>query len=125
MKRTIAARLLDAIEALDAVERHTFGLSRVEFEASEVTQHAVERLLITVGEALSEAENAQAEIAHKVPDIRKIVGTRNRLVHNYWNVDPDVLWDVIVVKGALLRATLLELLDEYSSSSPERRVQGC
>jgi uncharacterized protein with HEPN domain len=113
MKRTIEARLLDAIQALDAVERHTSGLSRAEFDASEITQHAVERLLITVGEALSEAESTYPEIVDKIPDIRKIVGTRNRLVHNYWNVDPNVLWDVIVVKGAELRATLLELLDEY------------
>ena len=114
MKRTIAARLLDAIEALDGVERHTSGLSRTEFDASEGTQLIVERLLITVGEALSEAETANPGISDKIPNIRKIVGTRNRLVHNYWDVDPNVLWDVIVVKGAMLRATLRELLDEYS-----------
>lgn len=113
MKRTIEARLLDAIKALDGVERHTSGLSRTGFDANEGTQLIVERLLITVGEALSEAEITNPEISDRIPDIRKIVGTRNRLVHNYWDVDPNVLWDVIVVKGAVLRTTLQELLDEY------------
>lgn len=114
MKRTIAARLLDAIEALDGVERHTSGLSRIEFDANEGAQFIVERLLITVGEALSEAENTNPEISEKIPEIRKVIGTRNRLVHNYWDVDPNVLWDVIVVRGPSLQATLRELLDEYS-----------
>ena len=113
MNRTIAARLLDAIEALDGVERYTSGLSRTDFDASEGTRFIVERLLINVGEALSEAENLSPEFSDKIPNIRKIIGTRNRLVHNYWAVDPNVLWDVIVVQGPILKTTLQELLAEY------------
>jgi uncharacterized protein with HEPN domain len=114
MTRDIAARLRDAIEALDGVARRTSGITRTQFDADEDLQLIIERLLITVGEALSEAENVNPELYKRVPNIRSVVGTRNRIVHNYWNVDPNVLWDVTVVKGAQLRESLQDLLDEYS-----------
>ncbi len=114
MTRDIAARLRDAIEALDGVTRRTSGLTRSQFDADEDLQLIVERLLITLGEALSEAENTNPELTDRIPNIRSVVGTRNRIVHNYWNVDPDVLWDVIVARGLQLRVSLEELLGEYS-----------
>ncbi len=114
MTRDIAARLRDAIGALDGITQRTSGLNRRQFDADEDLQLIVERLLITVGEALSEAENSDPELSERIPSIRSVVGTRNRIVHNYWNVDPDVLWDVTVAKGPQLRAFLQKLLDEYS-----------
>lgn len=114
MTRDIAARLRDAIEALDGAARRTSGITRSQFDADEDLQFIVERLLITVGEALSEAENSNPELSERIPNIRSVVGTRNRIVHNYWNVDPNVLWDVTVAKGAQLRESLQNLLDEYS-----------
>src|SRR6476619_5960235 len=114
MTRDIAARLRDAIAALDGVTRRTSGLTRSQFDTDEDLQLMVERLLITVGKALSEAENSNPELSKRIPNIRSVVGTRNRIVHNYWNVDPNVLWDVTVVQGAQLRESLQDLLDEYS-----------
>ena len=114
MTRDIAARLRDSIAALDGVTRRTTGLTRSQFDTDEDLQLIVERLLITVGEALGEAESSNPELSERIPNIRSVVGTRNRIVHNYWNVDPNVLWDVAVAKGRELREVLVALLDEYS-----------
>jgi uncharacterized protein with HEPN domain len=113
MNRKIASRLLDAINALDEVEAFTSGLSESDFEAQRGTQLIVERLLITVGESIGRAEEIDSEIAKRIPEIRDIVGTRNRLVHGYWEVSAKTLWEVIVEKGPQLRETLQDLLEEY------------
>ncbi len=91
MNRKIASRLLDALNALDEVEMFTSGLSESEFADQRGTQLIVERLIITVGEAIGRAEEIDSNIGTQIPDIRQIVGTRNRLVHGYWEVSPKTL----------------------------------
>ena len=114
MTRGIAARLLDAIEAIDGIERHTAGLTWADFEAQQGTQLIVERLVSIVGEAIAKAEDLDEALREKIPDIRQIVGARNQIVHGYWDIDPEILWEIVVDKGPKLRETLKSLLDEYS-----------
>lgn len=113
MKRGIAARLLDAIEALDAIEQHTVGLTWPDFEKQRGVQLIVERLVSIVGEAIAKAEDLDETLGEKIPDIRQVVGARNRIVHGYWDLDPEILWEIVVDKGPRLRETLRSLLAEY------------
>ncbi len=99
MKRGIAARLLDAIEAIDEIEHHTIGLTWSEFESQRGTQLIVERLVTIIGEAISKAEDLDDGLEKKIPDIRQVVGARNQIVHGYWDIDPEILWEIVIDKG--------------------------
>ena len=70
------------------------GRSRAELGQDRVFRAACERFIEIVGEAASRVSE-EFKSAH--PDIpwRKIVGTRNILVHGYQQVDLDILWDII------------------------------
>jgi uncharacterized protein with HEPN domain len=114
MTRGIAARLLDAIEAIDEIEQITAGLTWADFEAQRVIRLAVERLVGNIGEAIARAEELDESLSAKIPEIRQVVGARNQMVHGYWNIDPEILWEIAVDKGPRLRETLRDLLDEYS-----------
>jgi uncharacterized protein with HEPN domain len=79
--------------AAEALHRFTKGKSVEDFKADEVLQAAVERKLAIIGEAFVHLREEDAATADLFPDVRQIVGMRNRLVHGYVQLDLDVVWD--------------------------------
>ena len=52
----------------------------------------IERLLEIVGEALNRAQRDEPALAEGIPELRKIVGMRNRIIHGYDAVDDELVW---------------------------------
>lgn len=124
MDRKTAALLHDAMVASDEIARFTAGLSREEFDQQRGTQLIVERLIITVGEALSQADRSVKDLEKLIPELWDIVGMRNRIVHGYRDIDEDIVWKVVVTKAPELATLLRNLLAEQAPPLSERRVQG-
>lgn len=56
---------------------------------------AVERQFEIIGEALSQLARADPTLAERVPDLRRIIGFRNVLIHGYDRVDAAAVWRVV------------------------------
>ena len=80
-----------------------------EFQQDLKTRKAVERNIEIIGEALNRILKLQPNIMIK--DSRKIVDTRNRIIHCYDSVTEDVLWLIIVKYLPILREEVKELLN--------------
>ena len=65
-----------------------------EFQKDLKTRRAVERNIEIIGEAMSRILDINAEI--KISHTRKIVDTRNRIIHGYDSVSEDILWGIII-----------------------------
>jgi uncharacterized protein with HEPN domain len=89
-------RLHDIRLAAEALCRFTDGKTVADLQRDEMLQAAVERKLEIIGEAFVHLRVEEAAIAEQFPDLRKIVGMRNRLVHGYDQLDLDVLWDATI-----------------------------
>ena len=111
MKHTLTL-LFDALMACRSVQRSTDGLTFEQYLANEEKQAAVERWLILIGEALNQASVLDPALPELIPDLRRIVGMRNRLVHGYGVTDPAVVWDVVGLKIPELRLILERLLPD-------------
>jgi uncharacterized protein with HEPN domain len=70
------------------------GLSREDFLEDETLQRAFVRSLEVIGEAV---KKLPAEYCANEPrvDWRRAAGMRDRLIHDYFGVDYDIVWDVI------------------------------
>jgi len=88
------ALLLDMLLAAREVRQYTNAKSFDEFNHDKLLQHAVTRLIEVIGEA---ARNISADFKEAHPQIPwpGIVGMRHRLVHEYFRVAPDKLWEVV------------------------------
>ena len=53
---------------------------------------ATERQIELVGEALNNLRRVAPEIAERIPDVHKIIATRNVLVHGYTEVNSTIVW---------------------------------
>jgi uncharacterized protein with HEPN domain len=72
---------------------------------------AVERPFEIIGEALNQAEINSPDLSALIPDVRRIVGMRNRIIHGYADVDDELLWQTIETHVPPLTQRLTELLE--------------
>ena len=79
-----------------------------DFESDIKTQKALERNIEIIGEALNRILKVSPDIA--ISDSRKIVDTRNRIIHGYDSITPDILWLIIKRSLPILRNEVSELL---------------
>jgi uncharacterized protein with HEPN domain len=89
-------RLHDIRLAAGALARFTHGKTVETLKVDEILQAAVERKLEIIGEAFVQLRTEDPATAEKFPELRQIIGMRNRLVHGYDQLDLDVLWDATI-----------------------------
>jgi len=75
------------------VVRRVEHRTRAEYEADEDLRIIVAHLVQTVGEAAARVSPSFREAHPEIP-WRQIVGIRNRIIHDYMDVDYDILWEV-------------------------------
>jgi len=87
-------RVRDILAALRAIVRYTDGMTMGEFVGDARTMDAVIRNLMTMGESIRWIPEPILD-AH--PDVpwRTLRGMRNVVVHEYFGVDPAILWETV------------------------------
>jgi len=104
--RLTLGQMLDTVRRIRAVIRDQ---ARATFDRDEVRQLALLHLIQVLGEAASRVSAAFRD-AHPELPWAQMVGMRNRIVHGYDHVDPDIVWrvateDLEPVLAALERVT--------------------
>jgi uncharacterized protein with HEPN domain len=106
-------RLRDMFEAIEHIERYA-SQGRDTFERDELIQNWIVRHLQIIGEAARTTPQEVRERATNVP-WSKIIGMRHILVHDYFQIDTDIVWDVVEQDLAGLKQALRGLLDELEA----------
>ncbi|MBI5303762.1 MAG: DUF86 domain-containing protein [Chloroflexi bacterium] len=111
MKTTVKKRLLDALNACRAIQSFVVNRTFAEYEQNLMVRSAVERQFEIIGEALNQAEIEDSELSTLIPELRRIVGMRNRIIHGYDAVDDELLWQTIQTHVPPLAQRLGQLLE--------------
>ena len=96
-------RFVDIIDNIDAIRRHTAGMTQDQFNDDEKTIDATERCLTRISEAPSKLGLLAEELAPNQP-WRDIRGLGNWLQHDYPAMDGDTIWKTVSNDLASLRA---------------------
>jgi uncharacterized protein with HEPN domain len=102
-------RLEDMVESIDLIEEYVKNMDRNSWSQDRKTIDAVIRNLEVIGEA---AKHLPAELQERYPDIPwfHIQGMRNLLIHEYFGVDTDILWQTIEKDLPSLKSRILEII---------------
>lgn len=106
------ARLLidDIVTAIEKIQIYTAGYTFEEYVADDKTRHAVERNFEIIGETASRVPDAYKQLHPRI-EWRLIKDFKNYLIHEYFGVNAQIVWDTIrfrlndlkIAVGALLK----------------------
>lgn len=116
-ERLLQDYLNDMIESINDIKDFTTGITLEEFARDRKTVNAVVRSLEIIGEA---ANKIPSDILKNYPEIPwpEIIGMRNRLIHEYFGVDLDIVWQTIEEDINPLEAVSKKILsDLYGGES--------
>lgn len=93
-KRDYNLYLADIGECIINIEQYTKNLTFEKFKNNRMVIDAVVRNIEIIGEATN---NIPAKIKTEYPDVpwNKIIGMRNKVIHEYFGVDVKILWETI------------------------------
>lgn len=103
-------RLWHMLAAGEEAISYTQPLSKAEFDAQRITQHAVIRCIEILGEAASRISNNTRDQYREIP-WSNIIGMRNRLVHAYFDIDLDLVWQTVTSELPSLTNQIIAILD--------------
>jgi len=103
-------RLLHMRDAAEKARRYAAGRTRANIEDDQMLESALVREVGLTGEAANHVSEETRALAPEI-DWGDIVGMRNNLVHAYWKVNYDVLWEVITDKLPPLITELNRLIE--------------
>ena len=82
------------MEAIDKIQKFTSGVSYEEFLKDEILQEALVRKIEIIGEASKRLPENFKLLASNIP-WNEITAMRNKIVHDYFEVDLEVVWSSI------------------------------
>jgi uncharacterized protein with HEPN domain len=96
------------------IESQTTGLSLDDFLHDDTLKRAFVRSLEVIGEA---TKNMFPELRYKYGhvDWKALAGMRDRLIHRYFGIDYELVWDVAINKIPVLRREIQQILEEECS----------
>ena len=114
-KRELDDFLQDILEAIGAIERFVTGVSFEEFAQNEEKIFAVEKAIEIIGEAV---KNIPDFLRIQYPEIpwKSIAGMRDKLVHEYWGADVNILWRTVQQRLPDLKAQIIRIRGELQKN---------
>ena len=100
------------LEETSFILESTVGKSKKDVVSDPVLSRALVRSLEIIGEAINKVD-PDFKLLYPHVEWRKMSGTRNRLIHDYFGIDYDIVWDIIKSKLPDLKNYIGDIISEY------------
>lgn len=104
--------LEDILDSLTKIELYTSGFSFEDYEADSKTKDAVERNFEIIGEASSRISDDYKSLSPQI-EWRILKDFRNFIIHEYFGINNQIIWDTIQIRLPDLKTDILKLLEDY------------
>lgn len=108
-------RLKHIIEAIDRIKKFTQGMSYQDFSKDEVTQFAIIKNFEIIGEASYHLTD-ELRKANPAVEWRKIMAFRHILVHDYYQINLEIVWKAKENKLEELNGQIKNIMEKISST---------
>jgi len=114
-KRLYTDFIDDIFDAIQKVDKFIDGMTFEQFVKDEKTTFAVIRAFEIIGEA---SKNIPNNIKESHPEIpwKEMCGIRDKLIHDYFGADMEVVWNTATEDLALLKEKIYKLKEKYKNT---------
>jgi uncharacterized protein with HEPN domain len=109
MKRDYWLSLSDIINAMDSIEKFVGDMSLEEMMQNDMVSSAVIRKFEIIGEAAKHIPDQMREKHSEIAWLR-MAGMRDRLIHAYFGIDYELVWDAIKIEIPQIKYRLKNML---------------
>jgi len=107
--------LQDIIEAIEDIECFTKQVDFEEFSKNKEKIYAVQKAIELMGEAVKNIPDSIRDKYSYIP-WRNIAGMRDKLSHQYWKVDLEVIWKVVEDNLPELKVMIIQVIQDFSKN---------
>ncbi len=102
----------DIVICLSKIEEYIHGLNYEDFVNDYKTQDAIIRNLEVMGEASKQISSGVKKEYQNIP-WKMIAGTRDRLIHGYFGVNIDIVWEITTIDIPALKKEIEKIIKGY------------
>lgn len=99
------------IDCTDLIETSMKDVDKTTFGNDTMKTDAIIRRVIIIGECIKSLPS-ELKYAYPAVDWYRIVGVRDILVHDYWGIDNDLLYDFLIEQLPVIRLQMLVIIGE-------------
>lgn len=116
MMREYGDYIEDIVDSMNKIDEFTKGMNYKDFIKDEKTIFAVVRALEIIGEA---AKNISESHRRKYPEIpwNEMAGMRDKLIHEYFGVKLEIVWDTVKSEISPLRIKFQQILNDLKKDN--------
>ena len=103
--------LIYILDSIEKIENFVEGFDFEEFSKDPKTIYAVIRALEIIGEATKKLSNS-LKVEHPEVPWRDMAGLRDKVAHDYFGVDLEVVWDTAIDDTPSLKPLIMKILNE-------------
>ena len=96
------------LDSIRAIENFSRNLSKEELTSNRLKQSAIVREIEVIGEAV---KNISKNLKERYSEVKwkDIAGTRDKMIHHYFGVDLNIVWDIINKDLKVLKKQIIEI----------------
>jgi uncharacterized protein with HEPN domain len=110
--REVNKLLFDLEKACERILTFIEGRNLQDFLHDEMLRSAVERQSEIIGEALHHALGLDPSLRDRITDLDRIISFRNRLIHGYSTVSPQIVWGIVSNDVPILLSEVRAIMDK-------------
>ena len=114
-REIVLERMQHMVEAADAIAEYVTRGRRV-YDSDPAVRDAILFRIVVIGEAAKAVVQRDPSLAKELSEVEwsALAKMRDRITHQYWAVDPQIVWDTAVEEIPEIRAILATALDRLS-----------
>ena len=101
------------LDSINAIENFSKNISKEKLISSRLKQSAIVREIEMIGEAVKNISK-NFKNRHQEIEWKDIVATRDKMIHHYFGVDLNIIWNIIKKDIPLLKEQIEKIKKELS-----------